>query len=363
MMDLRAGEDEIFHYAQRYAHLIPPVSRQLMNRMSYNPIPMPETAEDKQKPKWMYSQPQKITDVQALDKAQGALMGLAAGDAIGTTLAFVPRDKAYVDDMVGMGPFNLKPGEWTDDTSMALCLAETYIESHKCDTTLFRQKLLSWYRNGTNSSNGVCFDIGNTTRVALEQFERQGPTWMGNSSPDTAGNAALVRLAPTAIFRRKSFVDALRDAKQQSNATHRAAESVSCCRFLILIFHYLLNGYSKSESLAPHLMGSSLRVLLINAGEYKEKYRDQIRSSAYVIDTLEAALWAVWHTDNFKDAVLLAANLGNDADSIAAAAGQLAGALYGLSGIPEGWVEKIAHKERILSLAKQLFEMAPDEKD
>lgn len=123
MMDLRADEDEIFHYAQRYAHLIPPVSRQLMNRMSYNPIPMPETAEDRQKPKWMYSQPQKITDVQALDKAQGALMGLAAGDAIGTALAFVPRDKAYVDDMVVMGPFNLKPGEWTDDTSMALCLA------------------------------------------------------------------------------------------------------------------------------------------------------------------------------------------------------------------------------------------------
>ena len=99
-------------------------------------------------------------------------MGLAAGDAIGTTLAYVPRDKAHVDDMVGMGPFNLKPGEWTDNTSMALCLAETYIESHKCDTAVFRQKLLSWYRNGTNSSKGVCFNIGNTTRVALEQFER-----------------------------------------------------------------------------------------------------------------------------------------------------------------------------------------------
>jgi len=133
MMDLRADEDEIFVYAKRYAHLIPPVSRQLMNRMSYNPVLMPEMPEDRQKPKWMYSQPQKITDVQALDKAQGALMGLAAGDAIGTTLAFVPRDKAHVDDMVGMGPFNLKPGEWTDNTSMALCLAETYIDSHKCD--------------------------------------------------------------------------------------------------------------------------------------------------------------------------------------------------------------------------------------
>ncbi len=117
------------------------------------------------------------------------------------------------------------------------------------------------------------------------------------------------------------------------------------------------------QSLVPHLMDSSLSVLLINAGEYKEKYLDQIWSSAYVIDTLEAALWAVWHTDNFKDAVLLAANLGDDAASIAAAAGQLAGALYGLSGIPEAWVEKLAHKERILSLSNQLFEMAPEEKD
>jgi len=363
MIDLRANDDALFIYARRYAHLIPQASRQLMNRMSYEQKPLRAKPEDALKPEWAKSLPQKITDEQALDKCRGALMGLAVGDAIGTTLEFMPRDKARVDDMIGGGPFSLKPGEWTDDTSMALCLAETYIESNKCDITLFRKKLLNWYKNGTNSSNGVCFDIGNTTRYALEQFVLHGPTWMGNTSPETAGNAALIRHAPTAIFRRKSFIDGWRDAILQSEATHCAAESIDSCRFFNVMLHYIFNGYSKSESFAPHLMGSTLRVLIINAGEYKEKHRDQIRSSGYVIDTLEAALWAVWHTDNFKDAILLAANLADDADSVAATAGQLAGALYGLSGIPQEWVNKIVDKDRILALAEKLFHLAPEEKD
>ncbi|PYD12960.1 ADP-ribosylglycohydrolase [Pseudomonas syringae pv. syringae] len=98
---------------------------------------------------------------------------------------------------------------------------------------------------------------------------------------------------------------------------------------------------------------------MINAGEYKEKTRDQIRSSGYVIDTLEAALWAVWNTDNFKNAILLAANLADDAYSVAATAGQIAGALYGVSGMPEEWVKKVAWSEHIQGLAQQLFERAP----
>ena len=107
------------------------------------------------------------------------------------------------------------------------------------------------------------------------------------------------------------------------------------------------------------------RPLMINAGEYKQKTRDQIRSSGYVIDTLEAALWAVWNTDNFKDAILLAANLADDADSVAATAGQIAGALYGVTGMPEEWVKTIAWSEHIQDLAQKLFESAPlhDEMD
>ncbi|SFN43090.1 ADP-ribosyl-[dinitrogen reductase] hydrolase [Candidatus Pantoea varia] len=176
-------------------------------------------------------------------------------------------------------------------------------------------------------------------------------------------NSALICHAPAEIFKRKSFIDGWRDASIQSEATHCAPESIDSCRYFNTILHYLLNGYGKSESLAPHKMSLLVRLLIINAGEYKEKHRDQIRSSGYVIDTLEAALWAVWHTDNFKDAILLAANLADDADSVAATAGQLAGALYGLSGIPQEWVDKIVDKDRILSMAEELFHLAPEETD
>ncbi|MDH1170198.1 ADP-ribosylarginine hydrolase Tri1 [Pantoea agglomerans] len=361
MIDLRLSESELKTYARKYAHLLPELSPQLINRMAYEHRPMPD--EKPVKPEWMYTLKQRISDVEALDKAKGLLMGLAVGDAVGTTLEFQARDSSHIYDMVGGGPFNLKAGEWTDDTSMALCLAETYIEKNCCDMDFFREKLISWYKTGHNSSNGVCFDIGNTTRYALEQVIKHGPDWLGNNSPETAGNAALIRHAPVAIFRRKSFIDGWRDASIQSMSTHCAPESIDCCQYINVILHYLLNGFGKNEGFSPHKIPFLVRVLIINAGEYKEKHRDQIRSSGYVIDTLEAALWAVWHTDNFKDAILLAANLADDADSVAATAGQLAGALYGLSGIPAEWVDKIVDKDRILSMAEELFHLAPEETD
>ncbi|MBA8867727.1 ADP-ribosylarginine hydrolase Tri1 [Pantoea agglomerans] len=361
MIDLRLSESELKTYARKYAHLLPELSPQLINRMAYEHRPMPD--ENPVKPEWMYTLKQRISDVEALDKAKGLLMGLAVGDAVGTTLEFQARDSSHIYDMVGGGPFNLKAGEWTDDTSMALCLAETYIEKNCCDMDFFREKLISWYKTGHNSSNGVCFDIGNTTRYALEQVIKHGPDWLGNNSPETAGNAALIRHAPVAIFRRKSFIDGWRDASIQSMSTHCAPESIDCCQYINAILHYLLNGFGKNEAFSPHKIPFLVRVLIINAGEYKEKHRDQIRSSGYVIDTLEAALWAVWYTDNFKDAILLAANLADDADSVAATAGQLAGALYGLSGIPAEWVDKIVDKDRILSMAEELFHLAPEETD
>ncbi len=361
MIDLRLSESELATYTRKYAHLLPELSPQLINRMAYEHQPMPD--EKPVKPEWMYTLKQRISDVEALDKAKGLLMGLAVGDAVGTTLEFQARDSSHIYDMVGGGPFNLKAGEWTDDTSMALCLAETYIEKNCCNMDFFREKLISWYKTGHNSSNGVCFDIGNTTRYALEQVIKHGPDWLGNNSPETAGNAALIRHAPVAIFRRKSFIDGWRDASIQSMSTHCAPESIDCCQYINVILHYLLNGFGKDEAFSPHKIPFLVRVLIINAGEYKEKHRDQIRSSGYVIDTLEAALWAVWHTDNFKDAILLAANLADDADSVAATAAQLAGALYGLSGIPAEWVDKIVDKDRILSMAEELFHLAPEETD
>ncbi|ADF61119.1 ADP-ribosylglycohydrolase family protein [Enterobacter cloacae] len=122
----------------------------------------------------------------------------------------------------------------------------------------------------------------------------------------------------------------------------------------------MINGRNKEFTFAPHILPLQPRVMIVNAGEYKQKTRDQIRSSGYVIDTLEAAMWSVWNTDNFRDAILLAANLADDADSVAATAGQIAGALYGYSGIPLEWRNKLVQHERITKIAGELFERAPE---
>ncbi|HHB1428485.1 TPA: ADP-ribosylarginine hydrolase Tri1 [Serratia odorifera] len=363
MINLHEEKDVLEAYAERYQHLRPFVSQRLQKRMEYDySVPVGSSPERMvgNQPEWSISYQQTISNNQVLDKAQGALVGLAVGDAVGTTLEFFPRDNKNITDMVGGGPFQLNPGEWTDDTSMALCLAESYIESRKLDVHLFREKLVRWYQNGENSANGRCFDIGNTTRYALEQYIQHGDSWFGNTAPETAGNAAIIRHAPVAIFGRKSLSRTLLESKRQSMATHGAVESIHGCQYLGFILHYLLNGASKEEAFSPHVMPLSVRVLLINAGEYKDKTRDQIRSSGYVIDTLEAAMWAVWNTDNFRDAILLAANLADDADSVAATTGQLAGALYGYSAIPQAWRDKLVQQERIATMAEDLFNLAPD---
>lgn len=310
-------------------------------------------------PDWLKATAAKDNRELLRDRAKGALVGLAAGDAVGTTLEFLPRDQRFVEDMVGGGPFALRPGDWTDDTTMALCLAETYLYRDRLDLSDFRNRMVNWYRHGVNSVTGVCFDIGSATRYALEQYVKHGAEWFGNTDPGTAGNAAIIRLAPAAIFQRHSLLHTLYDAEQQGKATHGAVESLDCSRLLGIILHKLLNGADKHQALSPHICPFNARTALINAGEYKRKNREQIRSSGYVIDTLEAALWAVWQTDNFRDAILLSANLADDADSVAATAGQIAGALYGYSGIPQAWRERLTEETRLATMADELFKRAP----
>lgn len=358
MIDLRSSNETLDQYVERYDHLLPPPSAQLLQRMDYM-LQADAPRLPVEKPGWIASRACTLTEEQALDRAKGCLLGLAIGDAVGTTLEFLPRDRSHVHDMVGGGPFNLKAGEWTDDTSLALCLADSYLANGELNYADYLSRLCRWYQQGENSVNGVCFDIGNATRDALEGWLNSGMGWIGNLDANTAGNGSIIRLAPTAIFRRNSLVATWMESQTQSKTTHRALEAVGCCELLGAKLHLALNGADKKEMCGPMMGPFHSRVMIINAGEYKQKTRDQIRSSGYVIDTLEAALWAVWNTDNFKDAILLAANLGDDADSVAATAGQIAGALYGVSGMPEEWVKNVAWSGHIQSLAQQLFERAP----
>lgn len=182
---------------------------------------------------------------------------------------------------------------------------------------------------------------------------------LGNGDANTAGNGALIRLAPVSIFDRNSLRQSWRHADTAAVVTHNALEAGIGCQFLSVQLYYALNGQNKDATLAPKILLLSPRNMIINAGEYKQKTRDQIRSSGYVIDTLEAALFGVLHSSDFEEAILLAANFADDAYSVAATAGLLAGTLYGLSGIPARWRKRVARSEHIVERADWLFEIVP----
>lgn len=284
---------------------------------------------------------------------QGCLLGLAAGDAVGTTLEFKERDSySPLTDMVGGGPFGLKPGQWTDDTSMALCLAYSLIECGGFDADDQMQRYNKWRTEGYLSSTGRCFDIGATVSEALSQYLRVGEAFAGSTNPFSAGNGSIMRLAPVVIYFHSDAEQTVHYAKQSSRTTHGAKECVDACGYLAELLLAAFEGLSKAQLLAiDSYQPTTKKIKAIQGQSYLQKSRDQIRGSGYVVDSLEAALWCFYQTDTFADAVLLAANLGDDADTTAAVCGQIAGAYYGVEAIPESWRNKITMAEDISQLA------------
>jgi ADP-ribosylglycohydrolase len=299
-----------------------------------------------------------------VDKVTGCLLGLAVGDAVGTTVEFVPPGNFEpVTDMVGGGPFRLRPGEWTDDTSMALCLATSLVECNGFDPADQMQRYVRWRDEGYLSSNGTCFDIGVTIDAALDEFLSTGDPFAGSTDPDTAGNGSLMRLAPVPIHYRRDPAEAIRLAAESSRTTHGAPQSIDACRYFAGLLIGALGGVDKEQLLLPGftfvdglwdrepLCGP---VAEVATGSFKHKSPPGIRGGGYVVECLEAALWAFHNSDSFEDGCLMAVNLGDDADTTAAVYGQIAGAYYGREGIPDRWLDRLVMREEIEDLAKAL---------
>ncbi len=292
-----------------------------------------------------------------VDRAVGALLGLATGDAVGTTLEFSSRDtQPPLTDMVGGGPFRLKPGQWTDDTSMALALGQSLARGGPFDPRDCISRFVNWYRWGENSCTGECFDIGATTAEALRDFERSGDPFAGSTSPLSAGNGSLMRLSPVAIWGvGRSEEEVAETSRLQSRSTHGALECLDACAGYAVLTLRAINGASREHVLAADNLATDGKVAEVFAGSWRSKTRDQISSSGYVVHSLEAALWCVGTTTSFEDAILLAANLADDADTVAAITGQLAGALYGASSIQASWRERLAWHDDIVDLVHRLL--------
>lgn len=293
------------------------------------------------------------------DKYRGCLLGLAVGDAIGTTVEFRPRGSFEpLTDMVGGGPFHLRAGQWTDDTSMALCLATSLVECRGFDARDQMERYLRWLDDGYMSSTGKCFDIGAATHAALGRFRKTGEPFAGSTDPHSAGNGCIMRLAPVPIFWADDMDAAATFARDSGRTTHAAVTCLDATWLFSRILVRALSGASKDAVLLSDTdtCTGSPTVVAIARGEYRPKTEAGIRGTGYVVESLEAALWCFANTGTFQDAVLAAANLGDDADTTAAVCGQIAGAFYGESGIPASWLERLAWRGEIGELAERVRE-------
>jgi len=301
---------------------------------------------------------------------RGCLLGLAVGDALGTTVEFMPPGSfTPLTDMVGGGKFNLAPGEWTDDTSMALCLAESLIEKGEFDPIDQLERYVRWYHTGYLSSNGRCFDIGITTCNSLHRFESNREPYPGPDAPHTSGSGSLMRLAPVPMFYARHPELLLEKCADSSRTTHASQQAVDACRYFGALMLGALHGQSKEVLLSPpqtwkfmDIVSSEILtqlepvILEVANGSFRKKEPPSIQGSGYVVRGMEAALWAFHKSTSFRQGVLMAVNLGDDADATGAIYGQLAGAYYGEEDIPAEWRSKLAMVDVIINFADKLWE-------
>lgn len=301
-----------------------------------------------------------MDDGGARDAAIGALVGLAVGDAVGTTLEFTtPGTFEPITDMLGGGPFGLRPGQFTDDTSMAMCLAESILDVAGLDPADQLRRYLVWWREGYWSSTGACFDIGGATADALRGFEQTGAL-TPPLDQERAANGSLMRLAAVPIRWHVDLAEAAERSAESSRTTHPAGRPVDACRLMGAMLAALIRGSGWDEATAEEFWDLGALhpdVEAVARGSWRRREPPEIRGSGYSVAALEAAMWAVGGAADYADAVLRAANLGDDADTTAAIAGQLAGARWGVSGIPARWLEQLTERERIEGIAGRLYDV------
>lgn len=296
------------------------------------------------------------------------LVGAAIGDALGTTLEFQrPGTFEPINDLLGGGVFNLAAGQWTDDTAMLLCLAESLIECQGFDALDQMQRYWRWLKTGHLSSTGGYIDSGRTIREAINYFIQTGDAFAGDQDRWSAGNGSLMRIAPIALAYVNNPQQADGYAAASSRTTHGNQIAIDACRYYVGLIIGALYGLPKAQLLAPNYHPIpdywqqhplSPEIAEIASGSFKQRQPPEIEALGYVPRTLEAALWAFYHSNSFETGCLLAVNLGNDADTTGTIYGQLAGAYYGETILSLPWANKIALKRTILKFAVKLYLLA-----
>lgn len=299
---------------------------------------------------------------------KAALLGLAVGDALGVPVEFLRRDTYQpVTSMRGYGTHNKPPGTWSDDSSMTFCLAESLCSGFNMEDV--KQKFCDWLYEGYWTHNGKeAFDVGITTANVLARIQAgTALAESGERDEYSNGNGSLMRILPLAFYvKKKDAATRFSHIEEVSGITHAHMRSKIACSIYIEIALHLLDGATMKEAydamkpaIIEHYFPTQreeewTHFERILSSDIQELERSEVKSSGYVIDTLEASLWCLLTTDCFEDAALTAVNLGEDTDTVGAVTGGLAGLYYGISNMPAEWLQVLARREDIEELSERL---------
>lgn len=300
------------------------------------------------------------------ETARALLLGVAVGDALGVPVEFRARGAFHVDRMRGHGTHDQPAGTWSDDTSLTLALADA-LEGDTVSLPRLAGNFLLWRDSGAFTPHGAAFDIGNATARAIERLRRGTlPEQAGGTEERDNGNGSLMRVAPLALILGTMTPEArFQLVRDVSSVSHAHAWSVTACFLFLEVLRKLLAGTAKEKAYAELVGELTAPPPFLDAGALTKFRRilkqdvralpeAEIRSSGFVVHTLEAALWSFLTTENYRDAVLRAVNLGEDTDTTGAVTGALAAAAYGLDAIPEEWLAALQGREQILRVADKL---------
>lgn len=307
-------------------------------------------------------------------KSKNGIIGFAIGDTLGVPVEFKTREELKenpVKDMIGYGTYKVPKGTWSDDTSMTLATMDSIIKEGKINTNDIADRFLSWFRNAEYTATGKVFDIGRTTIQSLAKYELKldNAVNCGCNGEYDNGNGSLMRMLPVAYY---IYYNKITDDRNiynivgnVSSITHSHSISVLGCYIYVRFVLELLNGKNKFQAYQniqkldysyfyDYSVSTYYRILYRNINELKE---DEIKSSGYIVDTLEATMWLFLNSDDYNTTVLKAVNLGNDTDTIGACVGGLAGIYYGIENIKDEWKNNLLRYNYIIELSNKFDEV------
>lgn len=296
-----------------------------------------------------------------LQQIQSAFLGLAIGDALGVPVEFLKRAQLQaepVTDMQGFGTHNQPAGTWSDDSSLTFCLADSLCSGY--DLREIATSFLQWYHNARWTAGGVVFDIGNSTRAALQRLLKKfDAAKSGGKSLADNGNGSLMRILPLAFYLQGETMQRRAEiVREVSSITHAHQVSVRCCQYYVEFATLLLQGFEPFQAYQALkvFFSHSVPLARLAMGNIYELPEEEIKSGGYVVETLEAAMWCLLTTHSYEAAVLQAVNLGGDTDTTAAVVGGLAGLWYGLNAIPTKWLVQLVGADRINDLCRRFHQ-------